>query len=81
MVNRKGKRVDFYLDDDIYNNMISLCENHKITKSEFLRKAVKTFVDINNAAEVRKRVKDGYLSGKAHLNINKQSAQIEREVN
>lgn len=80
MVNRKGKRVDFYLDDDIYDNMISLCENHNITKSDFLRKAVKTFVNINNTAEVRKQVKDVYLSGKTHLNINKKSAQIEREV-
>lgn len=55
---RKGKRINFYLDDDNYNKMINLCEKHQLSKSDFLRKATKHFIDINNAAEVRAAVKE-----------------------
>ena len=46
---RKGQtRIDFYLDDNTFNQMILLCKKHGLSKSAFLRKAIKHFIDINN---------------------------------
>lgn len=55
---RKGQtRIDFYLDDETYAKMIDLCIKHGLSKSAFLRKAVKHFIDINMAAAVRAELK------------------------
>jgi len=46
---RKGQtRIDFYLDDETFNNMMLLCKKHSLSKSAFIRKAIKHFIDINN---------------------------------
>lgn len=58
MAKRKGKRIDFYLDDESYEKMLELCDLHTVTISEFLRKAVKHFITINATAEVRKQLKE-----------------------
>ena len=63
-VNRSGKRIDFYLDDESYFKMEELCKKHKLSKSVFLRKAIKHFIDINNTAAVRAEVKKIYAAKK-----------------
>lgn len=77
IVKRKGKRIDFYLDDESYKLMLELCKNHGITKSEFLRKAVKHFIKINAAAEVRKQVKELHSTNdiRRKLNIDQLTAK------
>ena len=61
---RKGKRIDFYLDDEAYAQMDELCAKHKLSKSVFIRKAIKHFIDINNTAAVRAEVKKIYAAKK-----------------
>ncbi len=61
---RKGKRIDFYLDEEIYAQMDELCAKHKLSKSVFIRKAIKHFIDINKAAVVRAEVKQIYTAKK-----------------
>ena len=56
MVNRKGKRVDFYLDDESYEKMMKLCNIHSVNKSDFLRKAVKNFIKLNINADVNRAI-------------------------
>lgn len=67
MVKRKGKRIDIYLSDKDYSNMIRLCEKHEISKSDFVRKAVNHFIKINAAADVRSECKE--IGIKHGLNI------------
>ena len=48
---RKGQtRIDFYLDDETYAKVVGLCKEHGITKSDFMRKALKHFIVINTLA-------------------------------
>lgn len=61
---RKGKRIDFYLDDETHAQMDELCAKHKLSKSVFIRKAIKHFIDINNTAAVRAAVKELHAAKK-----------------
>lgn len=61
---RKGKRIDFYLDEEVYAQMDEMCIKHKLSKSVFIRKAIKHFIDINNAAAVRSAAKELYTAKK-----------------
>ena len=74
---RKGQtRVNFYLDNETYAKMMELCESHKVTKSDLLRKAVKHFITINATAEVRKQVKENLsFDIKQKLDINTLTAK------
>ena len=73
-----GKRLNFFVDPDLYTRVNREAEDRKIKISEFLRRALEYYLERSEAERMKKILEEGYKANyETDLELNREWESVD----